>query len=482
MPVAQSGRGPRRVEVPDQSLCMRLRYWLARLSGGSRSAQWIRTVVAVGALTLGGFQRAWSQARPAPSPALTATYQRLLVEIQKIPIFDHHAHPGFFDDPDVDAMVVPPGSSALRLRDTNPELVPAARSLFGYPYMDLSPDHEAWLAKRKAELRSREGRAYFSGILDRLGVETSVANRAVMADYLDPARFRWVFFVDSFLFPFDNSGLAARNPDESAYMPLQDKMLQRWLKQVGLTALPTDLDAYLAFISRVLEQNQQRGGIAMKFEAAYFRSLHFGDPPRAVAENAYARYRRGGVPDSSEYTNFQDFIFRYLIRESGRLHLPVHFHTSVGPGDYFSLVNGNVLNLENVLRDPRYLQTTFVLLHGGYPYSRQAIWLAGMKNVYLDTSGTVLTLYPEEFKRLLKLWLETFPEKITYGSDAFPYNAALGAEESYWLAVHSSREAVAEALAEMVDEGEISEPEGLHFAHLYLHDTAASLYPSPRAH
>ncbi|HEV2425738.1 MAG TPA: amidohydrolase [Terriglobia bacterium] len=434
------------------------------------------------ALALPGARHAWAQARPAPSPALSATYQRLLAEIQKILIFDHHAHPGYFDDPDVDAMVIPPSHLALRLRDTNPELIAAARSLFGYPYPDLAPDHEAWLARRKAELQKQQGRAYFSGILDRLNVETSLANRAAMADYLDPARFRWVFFVDSFLFPFDNSGLAARNPDEAAYMPLQDKMLRRWMKQAGLSALPPDLDGYLAFISRVLVENQRQGGIAMKFEAAYFRSLRFGDPPRAVAEAAYAKYRGGGVPESEEYTNFQDFIFRYLIREGGRLHLPVHFHSSVGAGDYFSLNHGNVLNLENVLRDPRYLQTTFVLLHGGYPYSRQAIWLAAMKNVYLDTSGTVLTLYPEEFKRLMRLWLETFPEKITYGSDAFPYNAALGAEESYWLAVHSTREALAEALAEMIDEGEISEAEALHFAHMYLHDTAASLYPRLHAH
>jgi hypothetical protein len=425
---------------------------------------------------------AWAQARPAPSPAVGATYQRLLEQIQKIPIFDHHAHPGYFDDPDVDAMVVPPSHLALRLRDTNPELIAAARSLFGYPYHDLAPEHEAWLARRKAELQKQQGRGYFDGILDRLNVETSLANRAAMADYLDPARFRWVFFVDSFLFPFDNSALAARNPDEAAYMPLQDKMLRRYREQDGLAALPPDLDGYLAFISRVLEENQRHGGIAMKFEAAYFRSLHFGDPPRAVAAAVYAKYRSGGVPESQEYTDFQDFIFRYLVREGGRLHLPVHFHSSVGAGDYFSLANGNVLNLENVLRDPRYLQTTFVLLHGGYPYSRQAIWLAAMKNVYLDTSGTVLTLYPEEFKRLLRLWLETYPEKITYGSDAFPYNAALGAEESYWLAVHSTREALAEALAEMVDEGEIGEPEALHFAHMYLHDTAASLYPPLPAH
>lgn len=466
--------------MPGLSSGGRLRGWLAPCRRDLQVARWVLRAALLVGLLLRGAQGVWAQAQPAPGPGLAPTYQRLLAEIQKIPIFDHHAHPGYFDDPDVDAMVIPPGSLALRLRDTNPELVAAAKSLFGYPYPDLSSEHEAWLAKRKAELQNQQGRGYFDGILDRLNVETSLANRPAMPDYLDPARFRWVFFVDSFLFPFDNSGLAARNPDEAAYMPLQDKMLRRWMKQDGLTALPPDLKGYLAFVTRVLQQNQQHGGIAMKFEAAYLRSLHFGEPPRAVAEGVYAKYRSGGVRESKEYTDFQDFIFRYLICEGGRLHLPVHFHTSVGAGDYFSLANGNVLNLENVLRDPRYLQTTFVLLHGGYPYSRQAIWLAAMKNVYLDTSGTVLTLYPEEFKRLLRLWLETFPEKITYGSDAFPYNAALGAEESYWLAVQSSREALAEALAEMVDEREISEPEALHFAHMYLHDTAAGLYPPPR--
>jgi len=34
----------------------------------------------------------------------------------------------------------------------------------------------------------------------------------------------------------------------------------------------------------------------MKFEAAYFRSLHFADPPREKAEAIYSKYRAGGVP------------------------------------------------------------------------------------------------------------------------------------------------------------------------------------------
>lgn len=143
----------------------------------------------------------------------------------------------------------------------------------------------------------------------------------------------------------------------------------------------------------------------------------------------------GGAPTAAEYKTFQDFVFRYLVSEGGRLHLAVHIHTAVGAGDYFSLARGDVLNLENVLRDPRYTGTTFVLIHGGYPYARQSIWLAAMPNVYLDSSLTEFLLYPEEFKRVLRLWLETYPEKITFGTDAFPYNEALGAEVSYWLGV-----------------------------------------------
>jgi hypothetical protein len=417
------------------------------------------------------------QARPFPGPDVGAIYQRLLPEIDKIPMFDHHAHPGFASDPDVDAMAAPPGTAALRERDTNPELIAAAKALWGYPFDDLSEEHRKWLIEKKAQMRKERGKQYFSGILDRLNIEQGVANRAMMADYLDPARFVWVFFADSFLWPFDNQREAARNPDEQVYIPLQEKMLHRWMEQEGLGRLPAHLADYLLFVTRTLEHNQKKGGIAMKFEVAYFRPTRFSDPSKEEAEDIYRRFVGGGTPSEQEYRTFQDYMFRYLIREGGRLHLPVHIHSAVGIGDYFSLSDGNILNLENILRDPRYSDTTFVMIHGGYPYDRQAIWLAAVKNVYLDTSETEILLYPSEFKQLLKQWLETFPDKVTFGTDCFPYNEALGAEESYWLGVQSSRTALAGALAEMISEGEISETQALELARGYLHDNAARIYP-----
>ena len=421
-----------------------------------------------------------AQARPYPGPDVQQLYQHYLEVVSHIAAFDHHAHPGFADDPDVDAMAAPPGSAAFRERETNPELVAAAKALWGYPYNDFSAEHAKWLIQKKAEVKKQyPGTAYFSMLLDKLNFDRGVANRALMPDYLDPKRFPWVFFVDSFLWPFDNSKERARNGDQQVYIPLQEKMLHRWMQQEKLSALPISFADYLKFISQVLEDNQKnKGGIAIKFEVAYFRPLHFSDPTREEAEAIYKKYAKGGVPSEPEYRAFQDFIFRYLITEGGRLKLPVHIHSAVGIGDYFNISESNIMQLENVLRDPRYSGTTFVMIHGGYPLEREAIWLAAMKNVYMESSLMEIVMYPAAFKDALKQWLETFPDKVTFGTDCFPYNDVLGAEESYWLGNQSARQGLAAALAEMVSSGEITDAKAIEMAHAYLHDTAVSLYPS----
>jgi hypothetical protein len=418
------------------------------------------------------------QAVPPSSVAYQQTCDRLLKAIDAIPIFDNHGHPGLADDPNVDAMVSPPdGSSAFRLRADNPELIAASKAVFDYPYDDNSPEHLQWLVKKKAQLKQEQkGYQYFDTILDHLNIEQAVANRVELGPYLSPKRFLWVFFVDSLLFPFNNQAIIARNGDLAVYVPLQEKKLQHELAQENLQQLPATLDDYLRFATRLLEDNKQHGGVGIKFEIGYFRSLHFDDPPKQTAQAIYTKYRNGGTPSEQEYKDFQDYLFRYLINEAGRLHLPVQIHTAVGIGDYYSVSSSTVLQLENVLRDPRYSSTTFVLLHGGYPFQEQAIWLTTRKNVYLDSSLMGLYLYPADLKTVLRHWLLLFPDKVVFGSDAFPFSEAVGAEESYWIAVRSARVALAAALTEMILNQEVTEEQALTFAHGYLHDNAATLY------
>jgi predicted TIM-barrel fold metal-dependent hydrolase len=420
---------------------------------------------------------AGAQAQPLPGPDVRAIYDRLLPQIEAIRAFDNHGHPGYANDSDVDAMSIPPDSSTpLRLRDENTEILDAVKFLFNYPYADFSPEHQRWLVDQKAAAKAKLGRGYFSHILDQVGIETAIANRVSIPSYLDPARFRWVYFVDNFLFPFDTERLESRNPDQKLNLPLERKLLARNLAQAHIETLPADFDGYLKFATGIIEDNKAKGEVGLKFEIAYYRSLHFDDPEESRAAAVYTKYRAGGVPTNVDYRDFQDYVFRYLLREAARLHLPVQIHTAVGGGDFYMVEESSVMGLENILRDPRYENVTFVLLHGGYPHQGEAIWLTARKNVYLDSSLMGIFVYPAELHRILKQWLELFPDKIVFGSDTFPLTDAYGAEETYWLATESARLALAGALAEMVSEKEISETQALQMAHAYLHDTAAKIY------
>src|SRR5205823_6944047 len=210
---------------------------------GSRRVHCMKQSVRFGLLfltALHAVSHARAQAKPLTSPAdVQRIYSRLLPQIDRIPIYDNHSHATFPDDSDMDAQAAPPDeSSVLRLRDTNPEFVAAAKALFGYPYNDFQPGHAKWLIDKKKAAEKAGGTAYWDTILDRLNIETCLANRVALGPYLDPKRFHWVFFVDSFLFPLDNRDQTGKNPDMGVYIPLQEKVLHRYMQQENVSGPP----------------------------------------------------------------------------------------------------------------------------------------------------------------------------------------------------------------------------------------------------
>jgi len=56
---------------------------------------------------------------------------------------------------------------------------------------------------------------------------------------------------DAFLFPFDNNLITNASPDEGVYIPLQEKVLHRYMQQAGIDRLPDSFDGYLAFVGVV---------------------------------------------------------------------------------------------------------------------------------------------------------------------------------------------------------------------------------------
>jgi hypothetical protein len=442
---------------------------------------WPMVVSAV--LLAGGVAACRRSGDLAGDPAIDS---KLTEQIAGIAAIDNHAHPMLsppefatdrgFDGLPVDNMEA--DTDPVGMRPELPALHDAWKALFGFEgQAPLSAAGLKELDAARERVRGQQGSNYSTYVLDRAGIGTMLANRVAMGTGVQPPRFRWVPYVDALIFPLDNSGLAAATPDRVQFFPLEDKVRARYVGQVGLKELPATLDAYLKqVVTPVMEQQKAGGAVAEKFEVAYLRSFGFDDVPQAEAARIYASLLHKSHPDEVQYKRLQDFLFRYIAAECGRLKMPVHIHTTAGGGGYFSVAGDNPLLLEPLFNDPRLRHTQFVLLHGGWPFVHEVGSLLQKPNVYLDLSQQSLMISPRTMSGWLREWLELYPEKVLYATDAYPYSSAMGWEEAAWMANRNIRQSLGMALTGMMRDGEISPARAGELARMVLRGNAAGLY------
>jgi hypothetical protein len=421
-----------------------------------------------------------------PQSANLSIDPTLAQQIASIPAIDNHAHPllsppAYATDRNFDALPVDtmdPYTEPAGMRPNLPTLHDAWQAIFhfnGQPPLDATGLQQLEAAREST--RQQQGENYSIYILDKANIGTMLANRVAMGTGVQPPRFRWVPYVDALLFPLDNSGLAAATPDRAQFFPLEDKLRAKYLQQANLKTLPPTLDLYLSkLIDVILAQQKSQGAVAEKFEIAYLRSFGFEDVPRTEAARIYTTLLHTPHPEETQYKRLQDFLFRYIAQECGRLNLPVHIHTTSGGGGYFSIAGDNPLLLEPLFNDPRLRHTNFVLLHGGWPFVHEIGALLQKPNVYLDLSQQSLMISPRTMSTWLREWLELYPEKILYGTDAYPYSSSMGWEEAAYIANRNIRTSLTMALTGMIEDKEVTEPQAEDLARMVLRENAQSLY------
>jgi uncharacterized protein len=403
-------------------------------------------------------------------------------DIASIKAIDNHAHPLLPSpaDSEYDALplgAIPPFPLPARLRPDAPMVIAAWRALYGYPYDDTA--HSRDLLELKHRVAGAHGEAFGAWVLDQVGTDVMVANRVAMGRGLGPPRFRWVPFDDALLLPLNTAGEAARTPDVRALYPRESALLRRYLRDLGLEALPPTLDAYLAQVVRpTLDRQRQAGAIAVKFELAYLRPLDVGVTPAAAARAVYARYVRGGTPSHAEYVRLEDFLFRAIALEAGRRALAVHIHCIDIAGGFYDVRGSDPLQLESVFNDPTLRGTHFVLLHGGWPNVEHTLSMLSKPNVYTDISLMDQILPATTLARVLRLWLDEYPEKVLFATDAFAdsNDDPVGWPESTYIAATTARQALGIALTAMVREDDISRERATEIARMVLRGNAAALY------
>ena len=239
-----------------------------------------------------------------------------------------------------------------------------------------------------ARVRREQGDHFPEWVLDQIGTEVMVANRIAMGPGLAPPRFRWVSYVDALLLPLSTAAEREATPDYRVLYPLEDKLLHRYLDDLHvanaagdarrLPARRRDADAGTSETGR-RHRGQVRGRV----------------PARARLRRCVARGRRpdlcaatsaGGVPSHADYKTLQDFLFRYIAREAGRLGMAVHIHSFEGAGGFYRAAGSDPLLLEPALNDSTLRGTNFVILHGGGNFAAHTGALFWKPNVYTDIS------------------------------------------------------------------------------------------------
>ncbi|HET9014070.1 MAG TPA: amidohydrolase family protein, partial [Thermomicrobiaceae bacterium] len=150
--------------------------------------------------------------------------------------------------------------------------------------------------------------------------------------------------------------------------------------------------------------------------------------------------------------------------------VPMQIHT--GMGDFeVNLVAARPALLLDLLRFPTYRACTVLLVHTGYPYHREAGYLANvLPRVYCDLSEGI-PFAGHAAKRIASEALEMAPlSKVVYGSDGF------NVPEINFVSAQLGKQAVAQALDEIVADGGLSAAEAREAAGWILSSTARRLY------
>ena len=295
---------------------------------------------------------------PAATSAQSGADAEITAFIGKIRTVDNHSHansvaPGDSDQDALPLEVIFPFEVPVQLRPDNPDWLAAYKALYNYPHADMSDAHMNELRGTMQRIAKEQGDTFPAWVLDQVGTEVLLTNRVAMGPGLAPPRFRWVSYVDALMLPLSTKAEAATSPDREKLFPLEDKLLQRYMSDLGVTKRPATLDAYLkTVVTPTLEAQQRSGCVAVKFEAAFLRSLDFEEVPAATASKIYAKYASAGEPSHADYKALQDFLFRYIAREAGRLGMAVHIHSFNGPGNFYRRGRGRPVATRVVVQRP----------------------------------------------------------------------------------------------------------------------------------
>lgn len=189
-------------------------------------------------------------------------------------------------------------------------------------------------------------------------------------------------------------------------------------------------------------------------------------------QEARAAFTKARSGEKAETVTVYYAMFAHLLELCQELDIPLHLHTGStgfkGRTDFYSL---DPILMAPFLKNQRYYKSRIVLLHGSFPYTRNAAVMAyNFPNVYLDLSQT-LPWQSLLFTRCLEDALSIAPhDKIMLGTGQHWY------AEMVWIAAYIAKKSLARVMDGFVSDGLLSAAQAEKSARMVLSENALNLY------
>ena len=236
------------------------------------------------------------------------------------------------------------------------------------------------------------------------------------------------------------------------------------------------LKTYLQALDAALEEAVVKGVVGIKWhKLAYLRDMDYPREGAHAAEACLDRIFRmpaaGGITGDTpvgfdQMAPFQNYVQNHLVQRSIELDLPMQIHTGTMGGSYGAQIrHTNPTHLVDLFL--HYPQARFDLLHASYPYMRELTAIVKLfANVKINTAWFDI-LSPRAAKMWLREWITSVPTNKVFAFGADQHSVILACAYAELV-----RDNMAEALAEQVVEGNLSEEQALEVAVSMLRENA----------
>ena len=189
-------------------------------------------------------------------------------------------------------------------------------------------------------------------------------------------------------------------------------------------------------------------------------------------DEAVSVFAKAKAGDAGAYKKLYTAVFTATLLQCQKLDVPVHLHSGFTGGMWKGPIHDAVpFLLGPFLKYTEFLKTKIVLLHAGFPWTKQAGQMAqGFPHVWVDMGQMTpwASLGIAECYRDVMAWAPL--SKIVVGSGGH------GTPEIAWLAAKTAKIALAEVLKDGIRLELISKRDAETAANMILHDNAARLY------